>query len=245
MHRTLALAALIAAGTAAAAPAADPFARHAALVAEGDRVIAQLIAAEAARDDYDKDEAALARGEDPIQSKVKALNADNAAYKKDAEALAASVKAHNAACGGGAAGGEPKKFKTKEELEAAKADETKRVADCDADGTALDAQGKALDARLVDLQARHTALDAQVKRSNDSIDQQEARGRKLAEDLTTADDAADAWLAKINGVLNDRAFGAKATGVEGCRARREMVMSGKDLKVFNDLMHTCAKNLKR
>jgi len=242
MNRLLLLALLSIAGSASAGTA-DPIARHAQLVAEGERVIAALIAAEAARDDYDRDDAALARGEDPIQSKVAALNADNATYKTDAEALAASVKAHNASCGKG--GGEAKKFKSKEELAAAKSAEAKRVADCDAESAAFDARGKDLDGRLAELQARHQALDAQVKRSNDSIDQQEARGRKLAEDLTVAEDAADTWLNKMNAVLNDRAFGAQATGVEGCRARREMVMSGKDLKVFNDLMRTCAKNLKR
>ena len=246
MRHALVIAASLGALAALSQPAVDPVARLAALVAEGDKLVGGLLAAEAAREAYDREGRAAASGDAALEGKVRTLDADNAAYTAAAAGHATAIKSHNDLCGSAAvAGTPPPKYKTKEELAAAQAAEAKRVADCDAQVSALDAHSKALDAQLAALQARRAALQQRVDSSNASLDAQEKRGRELNQSLSDAEDSADAWLERMNEALGSDPFRVRAQGVEGCKARREMVLSGKDLKVFHDLMQTCARNLKR
>ena len=243
MRHALVIAASLGALTAFAQPATDPAARLAALAAEGDEVVGTLLAAEAAREAYDR---GTQDGDGTLAAQVKALDADNAAHARVAAELGTAVTAHNGRCGAKAvAGKEPQKYKTKEERDAALAGDAQRVADCDAEAAALDARGKALDARSGELQARHASLQQRVDASNAALDSQERRGRELNDALNAAQDAAEAWLERMNELLGTDAFQSRAQGVTGCKARREMVLSGKDLKVFHDLMQTCARNLGR
>jgi chromosome segregation ATPase len=236
---------LIAAFAAGAGPAApvDPVALHAKLVKDGEKVVADLLAAEAAREAYDREGTKSLQTESTVQAKVEALNKDNAAYTKVAADHALEIKLYNEQCGKSAAPA-PKKFKTQAELDAAKAAEVARVTGCNDRAMALDTRSKALDEQRAGLETRRAELQSKVSATNESIDQQQARGRELNDKLGAAEEAADEWLTQMNAVLNNKAFLARAHKVEGCKARREMVISGKDLKVFHGYMYLCAGVLK-
>lgn len=233
----------LAAGTAAAPAPLDPVQVHAKLVQQGEKIIDELIAAEAAREAYDREGGQQLETEADVKAKAAALNSDSAAYTAAASDHATAVKAYNEQCGSKAAPA-PRKFKTQQELDAAKAAEAQRVAGCNDRAIALDAQGKALDARRADLEARRAALQTKVDAGNASIDAQEKRGRELAERLSAAQDAADTWLEQVNQILANKNFQARAFKKEGCNARREMVTTGKDLKVFHGYIYLCAGVLK-
>lgn len=230
----------------AGSPAPDVAARHAALVAEGRTAADQFARLEARREAYDRAVDGGPAQQAALQRSVAALNADNAEYRAAAATLNADVAAHNATCGGRAAkAGEPRKVKDKAELEALKAAEATRVAECDAAAAALAARGTALDQRQAELAARSAALDAEVKAGNASIDEQEALGRALARELDAADAIASDWLERFNQLLASPAFLQRSAGIEGCKARREMVVSGRDLQTFVALHEACARNLAR
>lgn len=245
MHRTLSAFATLALATAAtAAPAPlDPVLVHAKLVQQGEQIIAELIAAESAREAYDREGGEQLQTEAEVKAKAAALNDDNAAYTAAASEHAAAIKLYNEQCGSKSAPA-PRKFKTQQELDAAKAAEAQRVAGCSERVIALDAKGKQLDARRADLEARRSALQTKVDAGNASIDAQEKRGRELAERLSAAEEAADEWLVQMNQILDNKNFQARAYKKEGCNARREMVTTGKDLKVFHGYMYLCAGVLK-
>ena len=101
MHRTLpAFAALALATAATAAPAPlDPVLVHAKLVQQGEKIIAELIAAEAAREAYDREGGEQLQTEAEVKAKAAALNDDNAAYTAAASEHAAAIKLYNEQCG--------------------------------------------------------------------------------------------------------------------------------------------------
>ena len=240
MRHALAIAAIFATAFATTAgPAVDPVALHAKLVKDGEKIVNDLVAAEAAREAYDHEGQKALTTEAGVQSRVVALNQDTDAYAAKATELAAAVKRYNAGCGSKNAPA-PKKFKTQAELDAATAAEAQRVAGCNDQATPLDARGKALDAERAGLEQRRAELQGKVEATNQNIDAQEARGRELNDRLSAAEDAADTWLEQMNAVLNNKTFQARAFKKEGCNARREMVISGKDLKVFHGYMYLCA-----
>lgn len=245
----LSLALAVLATAVQAGPAADPLRD---LVQQGRRYASELERLEAERTALDREEVTLNTADLALPREVAAMDARVAAFTARDAAQAELIRAHNARCGAGASDAgefkETRKFKDPKEYEAAKARlaewqarEAERVAACEAAGTQLDVETRALDAERAALTPARDALQARIDAQNRASDTFSERSMRNAKALSAAEEAAQDWLDRLNALQATPAYAVRAATHKPCAAKREMVVTGADLGVLVGLLSRCVE----